>query len=197
MQLQLSKSCEGRTEKNGKPSVSISIKQTLMKTTLYFTGIFLTFSMLFFSSCQKFKTTSNSFSDDLSDETKTKVTSEILELTQNWANAHNSMNADKAIELWDSSNDLMFAENGEFFPDRDSIYNYLKEFYKTTTSMNVEWKHRAVIPLSNNSASMSGNFKAHAVFKSGDVFNVDSKFTGVFVRKNGNWVLIHGHESFK
>jgi Calcium/calmodulin dependent protein kinase II Association. len=105
------------------------------------------------------------------------------------------MNPDKAIELWDSSKELMFAENGAFFPDRDSIYNYLKEL--TTTSMNVEWKNRTVLPLSQNSASMSGNFKAHAVFKSGEVFDIDSKFTGVFVRKNGNWVLIHGHESFK
>jgi hypothetical protein len=153
--------------------------------------------MIVFSSCQNTRPISNNFFDDLSDESKSKVSAEILELTQNWANAHNSMNADKAIELWDSSKDLMFAENGEFFPGRDSIYNYLKEFYKTTTSMNVEWKHRAVIPLSQNSATMSGNFKAHAIFKSGEVFDIDSKFTGVFVRKNGNWVLIHGHESFK
>lgn len=168
-----------------------------MKTIHYFTGIFLTFSMIIISSCQNSIPSSNNFSDDLSSVAKQQITSEILELTQNWTNAHNSMNADKAIELWDSSNDLMFAENGEFFPGRDSIYNYLKEFYKTTKSMNVEWKNRAVIPLSQNSAAMSGNFKAHAIFKSGDVFDIDSKFTGVFVRKNGNWVLIHGHESFK
>lgn len=168
-----------------------------MKTIHYCIGIILTFSMFTLSSCQNTPKISNNFSDDLTAESKSKVSAEILELTQNWANAHNSMNADKAVELWDSSKDLMFAENGEFFPSRDSIYNYLKEFYKTTTSMNVEWKQRAVIPLSLNSATMSGNFKAHAIFKSGEVFDIDSKFTGVFVRKNGNWVLIHGHESFK
>lgn len=168
-----------------------------MKISIYLIGIVLTFLIVAFSSCQNHMPVSNNFSDNLSANSKQKITSEILDLTQNWVNAHNSMNADKAAALWDSSKDLMFAENGEFFPDRDSIYNYLKEFYKTTTSMNVEWKHRAVIPLSQNSATMSGNFKAHAIFKSGEVFDIDSKFTGVFVRKNGTWVLIHGHESFK
>jgi hypothetical protein len=168
-----------------------------MKHIFSFAGIILIFSMIVISSCQNSVPTSNNFSDDLSAESKSQISSEILELTQNWADAGNNMNPDKAVELWDSSNELMFAENGEFFPDRDSIYNYMKEFYKTTTSMNIAWKNRAVIPLSKNSAAMSGNFKAHAVFKSGDVFDIDSKFTGVFVRKNGNWVLIHGHESFK
>jgi hypothetical protein len=70
--------------------------------------------MITFSSCQNVRPISNNFSDDLTAESKSKVSAEILELTQNWANAHNSMNADKAIELWDSSKDLMFAENGEF-----------------------------------------------------------------------------------
>jgi hypothetical protein len=168
-----------------------------MKLSIYLTGIGLTFLMVISFSCQNKTPMSNSFSDDTSPASKAKITTEILDLTQSWANAHNSMSPDKAIELWDSSKDLMFAENGEFFPDRDSIYNYLKEFYKTTTSMNVEWKDRIIIPLSQNSASMSGNFNAHAVFKSGEVFDINSKFTGVFVRKNGNWVLIHGHESFK
>lgn len=168
-----------------------------MKISIYFKELFLTFLMVVSLSCQNKTPVSDSFSNDTSSTSKAQITAEILELTQSWANAHNSMNPDKAIELWDSSKDMMFAENGEFFPDRDSIYNYLKEFYKTTTSMNVEWKQRAVIPLSQNSASMSGNFNAHAVFKSGEVFDINSKFTGVFVRKNGKWVLIHGHESFK
>jgi len=168
-----------------------------MKISIYFKELFLTFLMVVSLSCQNKTPVSDSFSNDTSSTSKAQITAEILELTQSWANAHNSMNPDKAIELWDSSKDMMFAENGEFFPDRDSVYNYLKEFYKTTTSMNVEWKQRAVIPLSQNSASMSGNFNAHAVFKSGEVFDINSKFTGVFVRKNGKWVLIHGHESFK
>jgi hypothetical protein len=120
-----------------------------------------------------------------------------MELTTNWINAHNSMDADKAIELWDSSSELMFAENGVFFANRDSIYNFLKHFYTTTTSMDVEWKQRVVLPLSINSACMSGYFHAIAKFQSGDSFDINSMFTGVFVRKNNKWVLVHGHESFK
>ena len=134
---------------------------------------------------------------ELSEEQKSSITNEIMELTTNWANAHNNMDADGAIELWDSSPDLMFAENGEFFPSRDSIYNYLKGFYELTTSMDVKWKQRVIIPLSQNSASMSGYFHAHAVFASGDIFDINSMFTGIFIKKNNEWVLVHGHESFK
>jgi len=137
------------------------------------------------------------YSDDLSLAMKDSVTKDIMELTTTWANAHVNMDADKAIELWDNSPDLMFAENGVFFPNRDSIYTYLKSFYQSTASMNVEWKQRVVVPLSLNAATMSGIFHFKATFKTGEIFEGKSMFTGVFVRKNSRWALLHGHESFK
>jgi len=140
---------------------------------------------------------SGNYNDDLSPAMKDSVTNEILELTTNWAKAHSNKDADKAIELWDNSPDLMFAENGVFFPSRDSIYSYLKSFYQSASSMDLQWKQRVVIPLSINAATMSGYFHAKAVFKTGDIFDINSMFTGVFVRKNNKWVMIHGHESFK
>jgi hypothetical protein len=91
----------------------------------------------------------------------------------------------------------MFAENGEFFPNRDSIYSFLKSFYQSTTSMDLQWKQRVVVPLSLNSASMAGYFHAIAKFKEGDPFEINSMFTGTFVRKDNKWVLIQGQESYK
>jgi len=147
--------------------------------------------IVIFSTCTS-KTTS-----DLANQEKLTITNGIMDLTTNWANANNSMDADKAIEFWDSSEDLMYAENGEFFPNRDSIYSFLKRFYQSTTSMEVKWGKRVVIPLSRNAASMSGYFHAKALFKSGDKFEVNSMFTGVFIKKNNKWALIQGHESYK
>ena len=132
----------------------------------------------------------------LSLEQKATITDEIMQLTSDWATANIQMNADKSIRLWDDSPDLMFAENGMFFPGRDSIYAYLKEFYTTTTSMNVEWLQRVVVPLAPDAAVMSGKFHFKATFESGDVYESTSMFTGVFKKKNGRWVIIHGHESF-
>jgi len=168
-----------------------------MKNFNYFLRILLAIVMTIAVSCTNTELNTGNYSDNLSPEIKTVITNEIMKLTTDWVNAHNSMDADKATELWDSSSDLMFAENGEFFANRDSIYVFLKNFYSTTASMNVEWKQRVVVPLSANSACMSGYFHAIAKFKSGDSFDINSMFTGVFVRKENRWVLIHGHESFK
>ena len=162
---------------------------------------FLLISIVVITACQPKNTpvtvNTGTYSDDLSLAEKDSVTKDIMELTSNWVNANIEMDAGKAIEFWDNSADLMFAENGAFFPDRDSIYSYLKGFYQSTTSMNVEWKQRVVVPLSLNAASMSGYFQFKATFKSGEIFEGTVMFTGVFVRKNHKWALIHGQESLK
>jgi hypothetical protein len=168
-----------------------------MKNFTYFLGALTIILIAVTSSCKNDEQKIGNYSEDLSLESKVAITNEIMDLTTNWVNAHNIMDADKAAELWDSSSDLMFAENGMFFANWDSIYTYLKNFYTTTTSMDVEWKQRVVVPLSMNSACMSGYFHAIAKFKSGDSFDINSMFTGVFVRKDNKWVLIHGHESVK
>ncbi len=168
-----------------------------MKNLSFLTGLFILLIFVSCTSCKNDGPKNDNYSNDLSADSKASITNEIMALTTNWANAHNSMDPDKAIELWDSSPDLMFAENGEFFPNRDSIYSFLKSFYSTTTSMDVQWKQRVVVPLSLNSASMAGYFHAIAKFKEGDPFEINSMFTGIFVRKNNKWVLIQGQESYK
>jgi hypothetical protein len=168
-----------------------------MRNYTILTGLFILLAFVILPSCKNNDQKIGNYSDDLSVNSKATITNEIMDLTTNWANAHNSMDPDKAIELWDSSPDLMFAENGEYFPNRDSIYSFLKSFYQSTTSMDVQWKQRIVVPLSLNSASMAGYFHASAKFKVGDPFEINSMFVGVFVRKNNKWVLIQGQESYK
>ena len=162
---------------------------------------FLLITLAALSACQpkniQVAVNTGTYSDDLSLAMKDSVTKDIMELTTNWVNANINMDADKAIEFWDNSPDLMFAENGAFFPVRDSIYSYIKGFYQSATSMNVEWKQRVVVPLSLNAATMSGSFHFKATFKSGEIFKGTVMFTGVFVRKNNKWALIHGQESLK
>jgi len=168
-----------------------------MKTTKLTLGLLFVLILGFFGSCTNNRQNTGNYSDDLSPESKSAITNEIMDLTTNWANAHISMDADKAIELWDSTADLMFAENGFFFANRDSIYSYLKGFYSSTKSMELQWQKRVVIPLSLNAATLSGYFHFKAIFKDESIFEGNSMFTGVFVKKNNKWILIHGHESFK
>jgi hypothetical protein len=168
-----------------------------MKTINFVIGFVLLITIGFTQSCCDNDHKIGNYQDNLSAEQKTTITNEILDLTTNWALAHDSMDADKAIELWDSTSDLMFAENGAFFPNRDSIYTFLKGFYSSTKSMDVQWQNRVVVPLSLNAASMSGYFYFKAAFKDEEFFEGNSMFTGVFVKKDNKWVLIHGQESFK
>ena len=168
-----------------------------MKNSNLLLELFLIIILGFSQSCVNNNQKIGNYSDDLSAESKSVITNEIMDLTTNWADANKNMDADKAIELWDSSTELMFAENGMFFPNRDSLYAYLKGFYASTTSMDLQWQKRVVVPLSLNAASMSGYFHFKAIFKTGDIFEGNSMFTGVFVRKNNKWILIHGHESVK
>jgi uncharacterized protein (TIGR02246 family) len=133
----------------------------------------------------------------LTENERATIIDEIMELTTDWANAHNRMDPEKAIEFYDSTGDLMYAENGVFFANRDSIYSFLKGFYASTKSMDVQWQQRVVIPLSQNAATMSGSFHFKALFKDESSFEGNPMFTGVFVKRNDKWVLIHGHESFK
>jgi hypothetical protein len=168
-----------------------------MKTKNFINGLVLLITIGFIQSCSDKGQKTGNYQDDLSAEQKTAITNEILDLTTNWVNANDSMSADKAIQLWDSTSDLRFAENGEFFANRDSIYSFLKGFYSNTTSMEIRWLDREVIPLSMNAATMSGSFHFKAMFR-GDGSHEDTvMYTGVFVRKDNKWVLINGHESYR
>jgi hypothetical protein len=170
---------------------------TAMKKTQLLLPVILFVSILCFQSCKTETPKVTGTSCELTASEKSQIITEILLLTDNWAIAHNQMNADKASEFWDNSSDLMFAENGEFFKDWNSIHNYLHDFYASTFLMSLSWTRREIIPLSLNSASLAGRLHIVAHYKSGESFEINSMFTGVFIKKNGKWVLIHGQESFK
>lgn len=123
------------------------------------------------------------------------IVKEIMDLTDTWARNNINMDADKVIKFWDVSPDLRFAENGIFFANLDSMYAFLKGFYTNTTNMEVEWKERFVLPIRNDVACMSGIFRFKATFKSGDVFEGQTAFTALFIKKEGKWAVINGHES--
>jgi hypothetical protein len=132
----------------------------------------------------------------LTDTDKEQIRIEILELTTQWAMDNSKMDAAAASEFWADSPEMCHAENGIFFTNPDTVYGYLNNFYSNTDSMHVVWTERIISPLTNDIALMKGFFHFRAVFKSGDMFEGEPAFTGVFVRKEGKWALLQGHESF-
>lgn len=132
----------------------------------------------------------------LTDTDKEQIRTEIMELTTQWAVDNSNKDAAAASEFWANSPEMCHAENGIFFTNPDSVYAYLKNFYLNTDSMQVAWTERVITPLSSDIALLKGFFHFKAVFKSGDVFEGEPAFTGVFVRKEEKWALLQGHESF-
>lgn len=136
-------------------------------------------------------------SNQLTENLKSQISNEIMEVSNQWIKDNKALNADKAINFWSTSPELRFAENGEFFANRDSIHSTLIDFYLNTSSMNVEWLNRDIIPLSVSTAMMSGEFKFKLEFKDGSNWQGTNAFTGVFTKENEKWSLVQGHESVK
>jgi hypothetical protein len=168
-----------------------------MKNLTFLLGLFLLIVLGVSSSCKNDNQKIGDYRNDLSAESKTAITKEIMDLTDNCATNLCKMDFDKAIEMYDSSSEFMYAENGAFFLNRDSLYNYMKSIKSSAESFHFQWKQRFVIPLSLNAASLAGSFSFKIGLKTGDIFEGTPMFVGTFVRKNDKWVLIHGNESSK
>jgi hypothetical protein len=131
----------------------------------------------------------------LNQEEKNAITSEIMTVSNQWIDDNKNMDADAAIRFWSTSPELRFAENGEFFANRDSIQSTLHNYYAQTTSMNVKWLDRDVRVLTKSIALMAGKFQFNIVFGNESNWQGTNAFTGVFIKENEKWSLIQGHES--
>lgn len=141
-----------------------------MRTKIFLLGLFI---VVILQSCtNKAEQTS---SNQLSEQMKNQISSEIIEVSNQWINGNKNLNADKAIQFWSNSPDLRFAENGQFFANRDSIYATLNNYYSITNTLNVEWLNRKISPLSNSTALMSKtgfirSSLSYLIFKNSGIF---------------------------
>ena len=159
------------------------------------TRLFLSVILIIMIFCQR-EANKNIQNCSINKDDSLRIVQEIIKTSDIWAEANTNKNANKAIEFWDSSPDLKYAENGEFFANKDSIHSVIKNYYKQTKSMNVEWLQRTVLPLTTNLAAMSGSFHFKLQFINDEVIEDTTVFTSLFIKKNNNWTLIQGHESF-
>jgi hypothetical protein len=169
----------------------LTINKYHMKTRLILSVI-----LIIMISCQR-EANKNIQNCSVSKDDSIRIVKEITKTSDEWAEANSNKNADKAIEFWDSSPNMKYAENGEFFENKDSIHSVIKNYYKQTKSLDVEWLHRTVMPLTTNLAAMSGSFHFKLQFMHDEILEDTTSFTGLFIKNNNNWSLLQGHESFK
>jgi ketosteroid isomerase-like protein len=123
------------------------------------------------------------------------VVAQILDRTSEWADALRGRDVSGAMDMFVNSEDLRHTENGVTFASYSALTEFMNEWFASTVRMEFSWKHRDVVPLAENVATMTGVFEYAAEQKSGEVWRGKNVFTAVFVKKEGSWQLIHGHES--
>jgi len=119
----------------------------------------------------------------------------VMQRTSRWAEAARSLDAAGVLDMFANSHELRHAENGVIFPSYEALAEFIEDWFASTEAMDFVWEQREVVPLSADAATMTGIFRYEARQESGEVWAGRNVFTGVFVRRGGRWVVIHGHES--
>ena len=131
----------------------------------------------------------------LTNEELATINNSILDRTSRWAEANTERNAEGVLALFLQSDELRHTENGVTFSSFDQLAEFVYGWYETTDEMSLAWEERDIFPISSNVAAMTGVFRYLAKQITGEVWAGKNVFTGVFVKEDGEWKAVHGHES--
>lgn len=167
-----------------------------MRTKFYLIALMIICSQLvIFTSCKETSVPVQTW--HLTGADSAMIVNEVLVATDVFAAASRKMDADEEIQFWDSSQQMMFAENGRQFANRDSIYASMKGWYTPALdSVEFKWEERNILPISQKVAHLFGRFYFRAKFKSGETIVVRPYDTWLLIKKDNSWKIIRGHESY-
>jgi ketosteroid isomerase-like protein len=147
-------------------------------------------------SCQKTEKVTEAW--HLTGVDSTNVIIEVSAAIDAWADSYAKMDPDKVAQFWDSSPQMMYAENGEKYANWDSIHAAIKGTYtRPVESTEVKFNSKAILPLSHNSAHVFMPFDLRVKFKPARVFQIKGYLTAFLVKEAGVWRILVGHESWK
>jgi hypothetical protein len=135
--------------------------------------------------------------DSLTPAQVSSIESEIIKATDDWGNASKSLDINGSAALWLNSKDFRLAENGVYFASYDSLFAFLGKSFATSDSLSFNWIKREVFPLTPGIACFAGSFNFSLHFKDGSKWKGTNALTATFIRKDGSWKVINGHESTK
>jgi hypothetical protein len=167
-----------------------------MRTKFYFiAGMIICAQLVIFISCKETRVSDQTW--HLTGADSVLIVNEVLAATDGFAAASRKMNADEEIKFWDSSQQMMFAENGMQFANRDSIYAGIKGWYTPALdSVDFRWEARNILPISQKVAHFFGRFYFRAKFKSGETIVARPYDTWLLIKKDNSWKIFRGHESY-
>jgi ketosteroid isomerase-like protein len=126
------------------------------------------------------------------------VIKEVSAAIDAWADSYAKMDPEKIAQFWDSSPQMMYAENGEKYANWDSIHAAIKGiFTKPVESIEVNFGARAILPLSQRSAHVFMPFDFRLKFKPSRLYQTKGYLSALLVKEAGAWRILVGHESWK
>jgi hypothetical protein len=167
-----------------------------MKPVLSITLLIITALVLTFPSCQKAERAGEAW--HLTGADSAIVVKEVLAAGDAWAEANVKMDAEKSAGFFDSSQQMMLAENGFQYANWDSLHAFMKAWYaQPLDSVECRWEERSVLALSKRAADVFGRLYFRAKFKSGAIYESRPIETWLWIKEDGSWKIMRGHESYK
>ena len=154
-------------------------------------------SLLVIIACNR--STDSNMSDNLMTKSDSLlIVNKIIEITDNFANANNKLDAKGILNYGDYYNpDFIYIENTSIHPSGEELEKGVSEFYSAgidSTSFN--WTKRDIIPLSKEYAHLIGEYNFYLKLKTGEVSNFHVFYSGLYKKIDGNWKALRLHESY-
>ncbi len=120
---------------------------------------------------------------------------EVRSRLQQWLDFQNSENADGLAQLYDQ-NARLFSTGGNEKPldGRDAIHAYFARIFKQGHS-SVALDHDDAVQLFDDVAVETGYYHFDIVDPKGQPLKLIARYTFVFEKKDGSWMIVHHHSS--
>jgi hypothetical protein len=87
------------------------------------------------------------------------------------------------------------AQSGFLFLSRDDAQANVKSSFSAVARVQYRWKHQMVTVISADCALLVADGESEATFSDGKSVTATFAQTAVFVRKDGEWKVLHAHYS--
>jgi hypothetical protein len=131
----------------------------------------------------------------MSDAQRQAMAQEVRAQADSFLAAFRQLNAQPYLDQL--ANNQSYAENGAFYPTRDSLLSVIRQFPAMYTAIEVAWDGEPrVTVLGTDAVVFSSGFRETLQPKTGAATKAHGIWTGVYQRVNGRWSIVQAHESY-
>lgn len=130
----------------------------------------------------------------LTEEQIAAIKKAVLEKHAEIIKAAEKLDADKFYESILDAGKGTIIQNGRIMSRRESL-DITKEGFEGLEKLKYEFNWQNINVLSPDIAILTAQGRTTATVDTGETFSVDFAVTSVFVLKNGQWKIAHGHHS--